>query len=244
MEDHAASEKAMSQFTVGILIIHIINAYYMTQGSMDRYVLAVMIDQALLGTAAQAIHFLRHRRWSKHRLIFNFNVIWTLIEFICACAPSSRIDENKNLCPDVKTAIAATQNERIKATIPLLVVAILLAIADLVVYRIDKRRNSARQRGDPVIGFRPRVFTWDKGKPTVRKFLYFGLAIAWVVYSIFSMEWFVIRDLHVYTQNFNHVSSDENSWGAGQIIAVLTTLSFSGFTLGEWLKRMIKKGKL
>jgi hypothetical protein len=239
MQDHTSTEVSLLQFKVSSIILHGLNALFIYRGAMDRYVLFVMIDQALLVTGAQFIHLMRCGRRSNHRLFFNVNVAFTLVEFVCAYCRLFGIDRNLNMCPDMMETVSATQEKRLINTVIVLSVAIIFALLAQIIAPIDKWRNRGMKADPPTqehtVGFRPRGITWDKAKFSWRKIVYFCLGIGWTIYAIVSMELFTIRYFHAYAAQ-TQLSSDENSWGMGQIIAVAATGFATCMSLVSWMK--------
>lgn len=236
MGNYKATQASFAQFYIGAFVLHLVNALYMAQGIMDPYVLAITINWSLLTTAVQGIHVLKYGRRSSHRNGFTYNLAWTCLEFILAYSrgiAGFEIDRNRDLCPDMVQTVQDTQNERANATIRLLAVAVILTIVDHYIAAVDKWNNKGNQ--STRIGIRPAWLCWKTKQPSWRKQIYFALAFIWYLYCVITMEWFTIRDFHAYANRFQQLSSDEDSWGAGQIITVITTVLWQLATLRKWI---------
>jgi hypothetical protein len=236
MGNYKATQASFTQFYIGVFVLHLVNALYMVSGIMDPYVLAITINWGLLTTAVHGIHVLKFGRRSSHRNGFTCNVAWTCLEFILAYSrgiAGYEIDRNRNLCPDMAQAVLDTQNERANATILVLGVAVVLTAVDHYIHIVDKRNNQGNK--STRVGIRPAWLGWKANEPSWRKQIYFALGIVWYIYCVITMEWFTVRDFHAYTSRFQQLSSDENSWGAGQIITVTTTLLWQLATVRKWI---------
>lgn len=138
----------------------------------------------------------------------------------------------EGLCPALSEAIAANKNHRAKYTIFGLVLSILLCVIDVAVSWIDQVRNKSidRKNGDHSRPTFPKWMLWNPKDPwNFRRIVYCLIAVAWFAFSIFNVEYFIIRDFHEYANRDTDgtVTNNENRWAIGQVMAFLAALAAS-----------------
>ena len=193
------------------------------EGIMDPYTLTVVIHQALLINGAQFIHLFTFSRKSWHRRLYVANTLSTLVEFAMSKLWPTWINRNGNYCPELTDAISAAQKEREKWTVFLLVLSFLFSLTDVIVSTIDRIRNKNvdRKRGDHSIPTLPRSILWDRKLWNRRRVAYLATGVIFYLHSIYNVEVNIIRYFHETVQKVDGLSSTENRWGYGQIVAIL-----------------------
>lgn len=221
---------------------HVAVAISIREGTMDPYTLTVVIHQALLLTGAQAIHLLTFQRRSWHRWLYVGNTLLTIVEFAVSNLLPTWINRNSNYCPTLTDAILVARKEREHWTVFLLVVSFLFSLADVIVSKIDAIRNKDldRNRGDHSIPTLPRWILWERKLWNRRRKAYLTIGLSIYLFLISNVELNIIRYFHEAIQQIDGLSSSENTWGFGQVSAVLVGPAALGFMVHSILIKKLK----
>jgi hypothetical protein len=221
---------------------HLAVAISIREGTMDPYTLTVFIHQALLLTGAQVIHFFTYNRKSWHRWLYAANTLLTIVEFAVSNLLPTWINRNSNYCPTLTDAILAARKEREHGTVFLLVSSFVLSLADVIVRKIDTIRNKDvdRNRGDHSIPTLPRWILWDRTLWNRRRKAYLTIGLSIYLLVIYNVELNIIRYFHKAIRQTDGLSSAENSWGFGQVTAVLVGPAALGLMVRYILIKKLK----
>ena len=221
---------------------HVAVAISIREGTMDPYTLTVVIHQALLLTGAQVVHLFTYQRKSWHRWLYVANTLLTIVEFAVSNLWPTWINRNSNYCPTLTDAILAARKEREHWTVFLLVFSFLLSLTDVIVSKIDAIRNKKvdRKRGDHSIPTLPRWILWDRKLWNRRRTAYLTIGLSFYLFVISNVELNIIRYFHEAIEQIDGLSSAENSWGFGQVAAVLVGLAALGTMVRLLLIKKLK----
>ena len=201
-------------------------------GKLDRYTLSIMIHEALLTNGFQLIHTLK-RSDRPHRMFFVFNIHLTTVEFVFAFfAYNGLIERNINICPALQEGFEATQMYRLGFTVFPYAGAIFLFFVDSLVWFIDAYRNKNRPRAPRYIF--PDWLVWDEKVRDKRRIIICLIGLIWWIWSIITIEVFIIRDFHVYMRQFPDATSSEDAWSYGQIIPLCSSLVAFVYAVRTW----------
>jgi len=209
-------------------------------GKLDRYTLDIMIHEALLTNGFQLIHTLQ-RPYRPHRTYFALNIHLTTVEFVFLFVGTKDhfrglIDRNTNPCPALLQAMEDTQSYRLRWTVFPFAGAWFLCLLDSLIWFIDgyrNRRKSSKSRWTKF--FLPKWLVWDNTKWTKSRILICGFGFLWWSFSLITLELFVIRNFHLYVQEFaTNVTSNEDVWSYGQLLALLVALSGFAYAIRTW----------
>lgn len=245
--DYTLSVTAVSQLGILNIVLHIINIIYIFLGLLDQYVLAIVIQQALLTNGPQVIQVFRHQRNKYETGFYLANLLLTVVEFGSAFSGSGFVDRNKGLCADLSDAIQATQKSRVVPTGVFLAICIVLVGFDFTVAVVDRYRirqdrvqrrpnDNVTEQGKPRF-LRPYRLTWKTTKSwtTIRRV--YGLIgfVIWAM-SVLTAELFVIQKFHDYIQQHGgDIFTQENEWSYGQLIPLGTAFVGVLYTLRQWM---------
>jgi hypothetical protein len=215
-------------------------------GKLDRYTLDIMIHEALLTNGFQLIHTLQ-RPDRPHRKYFAINIHLTTVEFVFLFVGTQDhfqglIDRNTNPCPNLLQAMEDTQLHRLKWTILPFAGAWALVLVDSLVWFIDGYRNRRKRSKHLWTKFiLPQWAVWDKSKWTRSRIVICGLGLTWWAFSVMTLELVIIRDFHLYVQQFTSgVSTDEDAWAYGQLLALLVALCGFTYAVRTWFMETMR----
>jgi hypothetical protein len=199
--------------------------WFLFRGQMDQYTSTVMLHGSLLVNAPQALNLLKFQRRREHRWAYGLNTVLSTIHlFVSHFSNRVQGDRELNYCTDLQEAIAAFRGQRIIWTVVALALNIALTLTDFIVARRDRIRNAKpplRLNGDRTLRTFPEWLTWNsKDAWNLRRAFYCIVAALWFCFSVFQVEYFVIRGFHSYIRNIDGLSSLENTWAIGQVSAV------------------------
>jgi hypothetical protein len=253
--DYALSITAVVQLGILNVVLHIINIIYIFLGLLDQYILAIVIQQALLTNGPQIIHVFKHQRNKYETGFYLMNLLLTVVEFGSAFSRRGFVDRNKGLCANLSDAIQATQKSRAVPIGIFLAICIALVGFDCTVvvvdryrarqYRANRNKGTIDQRKPQF--FRPDWLTWKVTHvwtATRRVYCFFGLVI-WIM-SVFTGEFFVIHKFHDYVQQGQaNIFTYENEWSYGQLIPLGTAFVGVLYTFRQWMIQPPKRsGKI
>jgi hypothetical protein len=208
---------------ISSLIMHLIGIGFLYQGQLDLYTLIVINHQTLMVTGLQFIHLLKFQRRSWHRWFFVANTIAVVFEFISSWAFAQWTA--RSYCPALRDAIQLTQGQRYDWTIPALTLSIILSILDVSIATWDKHNNKNvdRKKGEHSRPSIRRVVLWKRANWNWQRIVYCLVGMLWTIFSIYNVEYFIIRGFHEFVQGISGVSSPENGWSPGQILTLAAT---------------------
>jgi hypothetical protein len=236
---------------VGCMVPTILNPiaafWFLFQGKMDQYTSTIMLHGGLLVNAPQFLHLLKFQRRSSHRWAFIANTSLLSIHFGISFWANLRGIQNLNFCPELQDAIATFRRQRIAYTAAPLAANKILTMADYAVSRIDKYRNAKpidRNNGEHSRRTRPAWLTWNSTDPwDLRRVIYCFIASSWFIYSIYQLEFFIIRGFHSYIRDLDGVSSLENNWAIGQVSSFLVSCVIGVYNIGGYVKQKVETSK-
>ena len=227
-----SSRTAVIQLQISSIILHIVNFSYGMSGKLDRYTLSITIHEALLINGFQLIYTLK-RSDRPHRLYFGLNLHLTAVEFAFAFfLYKGIIERNINICSALQEGFLATQMHRLGFTIFPFVGAILLFFIDALVWFIDAYRNKNRGRAPRYI--LPKWLVWDEKVWDKRRIIICLIGLVWWIWSVLTLEVFIIQDFHIYMRQFPDATSNEDAWSYGQIIPLCTALVAFVYAVRTW----------
>src|SRR5271170_4739637 len=237
-----SSQAALFHLGFSNLILHFCNLYYGFWGLIDQYALTIMIHEALLANApllVLAFRFSFKGTWS-HRVLLTINVCWSFVEFLFAAwADKSSITKwaarNKDLCPDLKTAFNETLEHRLWFTFVPVILGIVLAFTISFVYLWDGIRNRGRTYPRQWTFCRPMWIVWKVKEWSHQRKIICSIAACIYVFSIINLEYFIIHDFHSFMHRFSDMSSVDNGWSYGQVLAFCGGLAAFCYALRDWL---------
>jgi hypothetical protein len=213
---------------------YIAAAFFFLQRQLDQYTLTVMIHGALLVTASQMLHLLKFQRRTLHRRVYCLNTALLFLSFMASYYFGFQSGAEENLCPALSEAIAVEKYHRAKSTIFTLVLSALLSVIDVVVSWVDyvRNKNINRKNGDHSRPTFPKWLVWNpKDAWTFRRVVYCLIAVGWFTFSIFNVEYFIIRDFHNFANKDTDgaVTNNENRWAIGQVVAFIVAAGASAY---------------
>ena len=237
LADKYHANMALWQMLLVLSGTHLAVFYSILVGTLDSYTLTVVIHQALLITGAQFIHLLTFQRKAWHRWLYVANTLSALVEFTISNLWPAWINRNSNYCPTLTDAISSVRKERERWTIFLLVLSFVLSLSDATVRAIDTIRNKDvdRKKGDHSIPTLPRCILWDRNLWNRRRRAYLAIGVLFYLLSIYNVEVNIIRYFHEVVQQVGGLSSAENGWGFGQVVAIFVALIAFGATVRNYL---------
>ena len=227
-----SSHTAVIQLQIFSIILHIVNFSYGMSGKLDRYTLCIMLHEALLTNGFQLIHTLK-RPDRPHSKYFVLNIHLTIVEFVFAFVGyEGIIERNINICSALLEGFKATQMRRLGFTIFPFAGGILLVFVDVLVWFIDSYRNKIRHR--PVRYILPESLVWKQNEWDKKRKIICLIGLIWWIWSVITLEVFIIRDFHVYMRQFPNAISSEDAWSYGQIIPLCTALVAFVYAVRTW----------
>jgi hypothetical protein len=230
-----SSHAAVIQLQTFSFTLHLVNFIYGMTGKLDRYTLNIMVHEALLTNGFQFIHVLKRSdqpHWM-YLLYFGLNTKLTAVEFAFAFnGYKGIIERNINICSALQKGFLATQMHRLGFTIFPFACAILLLFFGLLMRFIDAYRNKNRPRTPRYI--LPKWLVWEeRAWDERRKIICFIGLILWI-WSVITLEVFIIRDFHVYMRQFPETTSSEDAWSYGQIIPLCCSVFAFAYAVWTW----------
>jgi hypothetical protein len=231
-----ALKGSLLQLCLPLLGAHLITLSFSLSGKMDSYTMTFMIHQTLLVCGAQLVHLGKYYRKSRHRWLFAANILWTTVEVLFSTWGTSWTNRNGNFCPELSEAIAAAQQERTAWTMAPLFLSILFLTVDVIASWSDSQYAAknippgSKKKVPPEEAFLSPNLLWKKKTWNVRRWLYIGFGIGIYAFSIWNVEVRIIAHFHEKMQNVPGLSSAENGWTAGQILAFLVCVIVTGIT--------------
>lgn len=219
--------------------------WFLFHGKLDQYISTVMLHGTLLVNAAHVLHLLKFQRRKEHRCAFGLNTLLSAVHFIMTCLPTSiwQGDRNLNYCAELHDAIDDCRKQRITYTVGSLVLSILLTLTDFIVRKIDAIRNPRqpdRENGEHSVRTFPKWLTWNAKDPwNLRRALYCICAALWFFYSIFQLEYFVIRGFRTYIAGLDGITTKENEWAIGQLMTIFAAGAVSLVTIRNYAQQNI-----
>ena len=102
-----------------------------------------------------------------------------------------------------------------------------------------------RTRGDHSIPTLPRWILWERKLWNGRRIAYLAIGLSFYLLVICNVELNIIRYFHKAVQQIDGLSSTENSWGFGQVAAVLIGPTAFGIMVRLlWIKKSKARAKM
>ena len=229
-----SSHAAVIQLQIFSFILHVVNFIYGMTGKLDRYTLNIMIHEALLTNGFQLLHALkRSDRPQMYLMYFALNIHFTAVEFAFAFSGyKGIIERNINICSALQEGFGATQMHRLGFTVFPFAGAILLFFFGFFVWFIDSYRNKNRRRAPRYI--LPKWLVWEERVWDKRRKIICLIGLIWWIWSVITLEVFIIRDFHVYMRQLPDATSSEDAWSYGQIIPLCCSFVAFAYAVRTW----------